>query len=108
MKKLLLLLSLIISISVKAQYGYYPSGEKDTVKAIFQICDTTNWSCSYYTFYRVNLCVSGYAIREKQVYVGDKMPPSNYDDKWVVIDFLNDTKNKFRQGIVIWDYKLIK
>jgi len=78
-------------------YGYNKTGSLDTVKAVLLITDCDNCQSK---------SVTAFAIREKNTYYGDRMPPGNYDDYWSVKSYLDDKKKAFPSATTIWDCRL--
>ena len=78
-------------------YGYNATGKLDTVKAVLLITDCDDCQSK---------SITAFAVREKQSYSGDRMPPGNYDDYWSVKSYLDSKKKAFPSATTIWDCRL--
>lgn len=73
-------------------FGYHPVNIFDTVSVVLLVtkCD----DCQ-------SESMTARAVRQKYVYSGDRMPPSNYDDYWSIVGYLTKDKQPL-PNIRIW------
>lgn len=99
MKKIITLALLCLSVLCYAQQatGYQQTNQLDTVKILLLVshCDT----CAVHTR-------PGFAVRQKSVYIGDRMPGESYGDVWNVKALLDERKKAMDTTVVFWNYKV--
>jgi hypothetical protein len=73
-------------------FGYRAQKIFDTIPAIMLIteCDTCQAKS-----------ITGYFVRQRETYYGDRMLPTNYEDYWSIIGYLNSERKPFK-NIIIW------
>jgi hypothetical protein len=115
MKKIFIsLVALVLSLCVNAQLDTVrPNITRDTVKAIFMVCDTSKYphwdrDTSYSDYFYAMEYKFGYVVREQYSYGNIFGIPIRCNPYQNVIGYLNSSKKEFAKEIIIWDYKLVK
>jgi len=90
-------------------YGYNPTGEFDTIKAeiVVAIKEVKIDNVTKFIFpSKTLIVVDGYIEREKHHYCGDRMPPGQYDNRYVLSRYLDKDKNEIKD--FVWIAREIK
>jgi hypothetical protein len=74
-------------------FGWHIINIYDTVRAVLLITECDDCQSK---------SITAYAIRQKNVYSGDRMPPGNYNDYWSICGYLNNNKFPFAKGTRVW------